>query len=71
MKTRIDHIDEVAQFMKEVTDRNRNQLINGSDVNNGKVLLVGDFNVDAHNYEKKKKVKILLIISIIFLILLL
>ena len=52
VKTRLDHIDELSNFIKEVI-LDRNLIPN----NIGKVLLVGDFNVDAHNFEKKRKVK--------------
>ena len=52
-KTRIDHIDEMCEFIKEViSDRG----LDTDDKNDGHCLVMGDFNVDAHNYECKKKV---------------
>jgi endonuclease/exonuclease/phosphatase family metal-dependent hydrolase len=57
IQTRTDHIDELCQFIKEVVyDRNVESDEEKIEKNVGKVLLLGDFNVDAHNYEKKKKV---------------
>jgi hypothetical protein len=56
VKTRIDHIDELANFIKEIIHEN-NWNSNEEDI---KIMVVGDFNVDAHNYETKKKVKIIL-----------
>jgi hypothetical protein len=35
---------------------------------NTKILLVGDFNVDAHNYEKKKMVRIFINPNIIHIL---
>jgi endonuclease/exonuclease/phosphatase family metal-dependent hydrolase len=49
VKTRLDHIQELCDYLRQV-------IYERGDDNLGRVLLVGDFNVDAHNYEKKKKV---------------
>jgi len=59
VKTRIDHVDELVNFIKEVT-YDRNYFLETANMKKqvGKILLMGDFNVDAHNYEKKKKVKL-------------
>ena len=67
VKTRLDHIEELCYFLKEILhDQSLQESLSNSDEShNGnpaeeledtKILLVGDFNVDAHNYEKKRKV---------------
>jgi endonuclease/exonuclease/phosphatase family metal-dependent hydrolase len=54
IKTRNDQIEEISNFIKEVVNNNNTRDLEGTD---GPILVMGDFNVDAHNYEKKKKVK--------------
>lgn len=57
IKTRLDHIAELSEFINEIIyERNAHLQDHKIESTIGKVLLVGDFNVDAHNYEKKKKV---------------
>jgi endonuclease/exonuclease/phosphatase family metal-dependent hydrolase len=51
VKTRLDHLDELVAYIKEVLTE---QTENNPD-DNFTCLLVGDFNADAHNYETKKK----------------
>lgn len=50
MKTRLDQIEELCYFIKEVID---SSSINSDTT----VILTGDLNVDAHNYHKKRQVK--------------
>lgn len=51
VRTRLDHLDEMCEFIKEI-------LLTTYVDEETTVLLMGDFNVDAHNYEKKKSVSI-------------
>jgi endonuclease/exonuclease/phosphatase family metal-dependent hydrolase len=48
VKTRISHIEETCEFIREIID-GRN--ITAED----RIILLGDFNVDAHNHKNKKK----------------
>ena len=52
IKARIDHMKELSIYI--------NKIIKDKDVKDDEsILLVGDFNVDFHNFEKMKKVNIL------------
>jgi len=50
VQTRLDQIEELCYFIKEVIDSSNMS----SDTT---VILMGDLNVDAHNYHRKKQVK--------------
>lgn len=49
MQTRLDQIDELCYFIKEVIDSSK---ITPETT----IILAGDLNVDAHNYHKKRQV---------------
>lgn len=50
MQTRMDQIDELCYFVKEVME---STVVNSDTL----MILAGDLNVDAHNYKKKREVK--------------
>jgi endonuclease/exonuclease/phosphatase family metal-dependent hydrolase len=52
VQTRLDHIDELCEFVKEILSTTHVDEATT-------VLLMGDFNADAHNYEKKISVYII------------
>lgn len=52
VKTRMDHINELCNFVRNIL-REKEEEIRNTD---SSILIMGDFNVDAHNYEKKKQV---------------
>jgi menaquinone-dependent protoporphyrinogen IX oxidase len=51
VQTRLDQIDELCCFIKEVID-------SSNITPDTTIILTGDLNVDAHNYHKKRQVKI-------------
>lgn len=50
-QTRIDHIRELVDFVKEILEQEQKKQ---NDLSLYKVLMMGDFNVDAYNYARKK-----------------
>lgn len=51
VKTRMDQIDEIRDFIIEISERDMN-------IKDNIFLILGDFNCDAHMYERKRAVSL-------------